>query len=272
MHYYYYYHHLHHHRISHFSASAGKYSRLLVGDFGITRVDDITIGNKCAAFCCCRRRHHHHHHHPTTTTTTTRYVVTGGAPKQFTGAAAWKYPSLNRILCIKILHTTGRKSTVRTDPLPTKLASCPNNKKMLTTCGCIFWQSGILHSGSHSHLQTKQNKHEDDTWHFLWLLRSGARSSLPWVKQWIKSSTWPFYIIYIKQCGKNGKNFSCNTAGFFTMTMFPCTQYSLSIGFSQKNKTTVVPQPKFDPDPSPADFFPLSKMKSEFNKMPIGMS
>jgi len=69
-------------------------------------------------------------------------VVTGDAHKQFTGAAAWKYPSLNRILCIKkILHTTDRKSTVRTGPLPIKLASskaCPNNKNMLTICGGIF--------------------------------------------------------------------------------------------------------------------------------------
>jgi len=42
--------------------------------------------------------------------------------------------------------------------------------------------------------------------------------------------------------------------------------------FLKKYKTPVVTQLKFAPDPSPADFFPLSKMKSEFNKMPLGIS
>jgi len=32
--------------------------------------------------------------------------------------------------------------------------------------------------------------------------------------------------------------------------------------FLMKNKTPVVPQPKFVPDPSPADFFSVPKMKS----------
>ena len=71
-----------------------------------------------------------------------RHVETGDAHKQFIGAAAWKYPSLNRMLCIKkILHTRGTKSTMKTYPLPIKLApskACPNNKKMLTISGGIF--------------------------------------------------------------------------------------------------------------------------------------
>jgi len=78
------------------------------------------------------------------------------------------------------------------------------------------------------------------------------------------------YIIYVKQCGKNGQNFPCNTASFFTMTMLPCTQYSLSIGFSRKTKLLWFHSQNLPLILLQQTFFPLSKMKSEFNKMQIG--